>query len=105
MDNGLFIFLLFVFFFTLSALIFCFLSTCLGLPLRRSDLLSAFSSSSPPVRRPRTTAGRAGATHGAVQEYELDAMLRSADYGDARLGGDDAEYEMMRRGGPGRGFF
>ncbi|KAI9635469.1 uncharacterized protein MKK02DRAFT_44159 [Dioszegia hungarica] len=104
MDEGLFIFTIFCGFLCVFALIFCFLSTCLGIPLRRADVLSAFSFPTPASIRAKDEARRRRLAErqrlGMVdgEGYEMDSMARGVER--AGVGGDD--WEMMRRSG-GRG--
>lgn len=105
------------------SIIYCFLSTCLGVQLRRSDFFSAFSLPTPASvrardreRAQRIQARRSGAgALGQAEEYELE-LDDMADldgvgggiYGRMGMGGGgigggmSEEVEMLRRGG--RGF-
>lgn len=79
-----------------AAIIYCFLSTCVGLEIRRSDILEAFTPSAILASQ-----GRNARSRNARGEYEMDTMTNPYD----RLGGaamSAEEIEMMRRNGPGR---
>ncbi|WWD22044.1 hypothetical protein CI109_106532 [Kwoniella shandongensis] len=102
MDESLFLFSLICGFILLGSIIYCFLSTCLGLQIRRSDLIEAFSFPTPSQIRARDAERRRRA-QAQGEGYELDEVDRGVRYG---LGGAE-EFEMMRRGGvgPGRGLY
>jgi hypothetical protein len=76
--------------YSFSAIIYCFLSTCLGIQIRRSDIWEAISFPSAQSIRERDSARRSRVNG----EYELDNL-----YDRAGLGGmGEEEVEMMRRG-------
>lgn len=92
------------------AIVYCFLSTCLGVQIRRSDILEAFT---PPTlssvrQRDREQRERLARHAGAgAGEYELDDIggfggggIGGSSYG--RMGTMGAEELEMRKGG--RGF-
>lgn len=93
---------------SLLAVIFCFLSTCLGLSIRRSDLVSALSFPTPTSIRAKDEARRKRAAErqrlgldpgeSGGERYEMGNMTGGVER--TGVGGDD--WEMMRRGG-GRG--
>ncbi|WWC87219.1 uncharacterized protein L201_002107 [Kwoniella dendrophila CBS 6074] len=104
MDELFFFFILFCGLFFLASIIYCFLSTCLGIQIRRSDLKEAFSIPTPAKIRARDAERRRRMEQAGG--YELDDMDRNLNY--ERIGGMSSnaeEFEMMRRGGPSRGFF
>ena len=79
------------------AIIYCFLSTCLGIQIRRSDLWEAISLPSlAQVRERDRQRRRAG-------NYEMDDM-DGMGMG-VGLGMGAEQVEMMRRNGPGRGLY
>ena len=81
-----------------AAVIYCFLSTCLGLEIRRSDVLEAFTPSAyRALRNQNAPNTRGGRVRG---EYEMDNMGMYDRVGEGKMGSE--EVEMMRRGGPGR---
>ncbi|WVQ68975.1 uncharacterized protein L199_007186 [Kwoniella botswanensis] len=100
MDELFFFFVLFCGLFFLASIIYCFLSTCLGIQIRRSDIKEAFSLPTPAKIRARDEERRRRMEQ--MGGYEMD------DIGYERVGGMSSgaeEFEMMRRGGPSRGFF
>ncbi|OCF41163.1 hypothetical protein I317_04993 [Kwoniella heveanensis CBS 569] len=107
MDESLFIFTLVCGLFLLCSIIYCFLSTCLGVQIRRSDLVEAFSFPTPSSVRARDAERqrRRGAA-AAGGGYEMDDMDRGGMLAYERAGmmSSAEEFEMMRRGGPSRGF-
>ncbi|RSH90242.1 hypothetical protein EHS25_001576 [Saitozyma podzolica] len=126
MDEGLFLFAILCGFILLSAIIYCFLSTCLGLSIRRSDIWEALRPPTLSDIRTRDAArrrraeemtrmygngnGNAGVSGDYNDEgYELDHMGGGGGYeydrgmGVGGVGGGAEELEMMRRGG--RGYY
>ncbi|ORX34365.1 hypothetical protein BD324DRAFT_635578 [Kockovaella imperatae] len=75
MDEALFLFSLFCGALLFFAVIWCFLSTCLGIKIRRSDIWEAFSlpSMEKIKERDRQRRARAARMHEAG-EYELDTL-------------------------------
>ncbi|KAK1926401.1 hypothetical protein DB88DRAFT_538298 [Papiliotrema laurentii] len=99
MDEGFFLFLLFCGFLLLGAIIWCFLSTCLGLEIRRSDLWDALKPTSLAAVRQADRERRDRINRS--EYHELETMGGTGlDRLSGGMGGD--EIEMMRRGGPGR---
>ncbi|WVQ97800.1 hypothetical protein IAU59_004915 [Kwoniella sp. CBS 9459] len=104
MDESLFIFTLVCGLFLFCSIIYCFLSTCLGVQIRRSDIVEAFSFPTPATIRARDAQRRRRVE--AAGGYELDDMDRGMGYERMGVGMSSSaeEFEMMRRGGPSRGF-
>ncbi|WWC67673.1 uncharacterized protein I206_101585 [Kwoniella pini CBS 10737] len=104
MDELFFFFIFFCGLFLLASIIYCFLSTCLGVQIRRADLKEAFSIPTPAKVRARDAERRRRMEQ--TGSYELDEIDRNVAY--ERVGGISSgaeEFEVMRRGGPSRGFF
>ncbi|WRT65028.1 uncharacterized protein IL334_001970 [Kwoniella shivajii] len=103
MDELFFFFILFCGLFLLASIIYCFLSTCLGVQIRRSDLSEAFSLPTPAKIRARDAERRRRLE--ASGGYELDDMDRNMAYERVGVSSGPEEFEVMRRGGPGRALF
>lgn len=85
-----------------AAIIYLFLSTCLGLQIRRSDIWEAFSFPSMAQVRERDRIRRQRASRSG--EYELDDMDgigMGMGYDRPVMGMGPEEVELMRRGGGG----
>jgi hypothetical protein len=122
MDQGLFIFAIFCIFFwcaqssaarrtklipSFLAIGYCFLSTCLGVQIRRSDIIEAFT---PPTiasvqKRDREQRERLARRTEGAGEYELDDMAyngpgygRIGNMGGGAMGGEELEMMRGRRG-------
>ncbi|WVF70085.1 hypothetical protein IAT40_004872 [Kwoniella sp. CBS 6097] len=102
MDESLFIFTLVCGLFLTCSIIYCFLSTCLGVQIRRSDVVEAFSFPTPASVRARDAERRRRAE--AAGGYEMDDVDRGMAYERMGMTSSAEEFEMMRRGGPSRGF-
>ncbi|WVR04425.1 hypothetical protein IAU60_001427 [Kwoniella sp. DSM 27419] len=106
MDEGLFLFIVIFGLFFLCSIIYCFLSTCLGVQIRKADLAEAFSLPTPAKIRARDAERRRRAE--AMGGYELDDLDRDAGGAYGRMGpmASSAEgFEMSRRGGPRGGYY
>jgi hypothetical protein len=128
MDEGLFIFMLFcglvlydplspsltsrlTYSSSFAAIVYCFLSTCLGIELRRSDIWEAVTFPSVEAIRERDRRRRVRAG-GGNQEFELDdighrgmGMGMGMGYDRVGPGMGMEEIEMMRRSGGRGGYY
>jgi hypothetical protein len=86
------------------AIIYCFLSTCLGVQIRRSDILEAFTPPTLSSVRQRDREQRERlARNASAGEYELDDVGGFSGPGYGRMGSSMGAEELeMRKGG--RGF-
>ncbi|ORY26897.1 hypothetical protein BCR39DRAFT_540012 [Naematelia encephala] len=109
MDEGLFLFMLFFGFVLFFSIIYCFLSSCLGVQIRRSDIWEALTLSTPSTIRERERMRRMR----GQEQFELDEMDAPSGVGvgtgglgwDDRFGSSAEGVEAMRRSGMSRGFF